>query len=175
MLYHFINLGFFGIGNSDVGEVAPCWYPSFKGADKKRKTFRFTVFPLKDMSNFRDMEIVDILSGSVNSNLVVNLKTPDRWRVKRSNTNNTNITQTSTSFNKFRPSEKSKTDSKITESQNSIIKYLVQYSQVIQNPKKSKRNCFFYYSVCYFFDRYYSRLSHSNRAVLSFSCMLFGL
>ena len=97
------------------------------------------------MSNFRDMEIVDILSGSVNSNLVVNLKTPDRWRVKRSNTNNTNITQTSTSFNKFRPSEKSKTDSKITESQNSILKYLVQYSQVTQNPKKSKRNCLFFF------------------------------
>ena len=103
------------------------------------------------MSNFRDMEIVDILSGSVNSNLVVNLKTPDRWRVKRSNTNNTNITQTSTSFNKFRPSEKSKTDSKITESQNSIIKYLVQYSQVIQNPKKSKRNCLFFLLQCLLF------------------------
>ena len=81
---------------------------------------------MKDISNFHDIETVDILSGTVHSNFVVNLKTPDRSGVKRSNTDNTNITQTPTSFNKFRPSENGKTDSKITESQNNIIKYLVQ-------------------------------------------------
>ena len=81
---------------------------------------------MKDISNFHDIETVDILSGTVDSNFVVNLKTPDRSGVKRSNTDNTNITQTPTSFNKFRPSENGKTDSKITESQNNIIKYLVQ-------------------------------------------------
>ena len=71
---------------------------------------------MTDISNFRDIEIVDILSGTVDSKLAVSLKTPDRSVVKRSNTNNTNITETPTSFNKFRPSENDKTDSKITES-----------------------------------------------------------
>ena len=56
--------------------------------------------------DFRDKEIVDILSGTVDSSNLVNLKTRDRSGVKRSNTNNTNITETPTSFNKFRPSEK---------------------------------------------------------------------
>ena len=37
----------------------------------------FTVLPLIEISNFCDIEIVDILSGIVESKLVVNLKTPD--------------------------------------------------------------------------------------------------
>ena len=61
-------------------------------------------------------KIVDILSGNVDSNFAVNLKPPDRSGVKCSNTNDTNITETPTSFNEFRPSENCKTDSKITES-----------------------------------------------------------
>ena len=71
---------------------------------------RFTVLPLVDIPNFCDAEIVDILSGTVDSKLVANQKTPGRSGVKRSNTNNRNITETPTSFNKF------KTDTKITES-----------------------------------------------------------
>ena len=69
-----------------------------------------------DISNFDNIEIIDILSGTVDSKFVLQLKTPDRTGVKRSNTNNTSITETPTSFNKFRPSENGKTDSKITES-----------------------------------------------------------
>ena len=44
------------------------------------------------------------------------LKTPNRSRVKRSNTNNTNINDIPTSVVKFRPSENDKTEGKITES-----------------------------------------------------------
>ena len=84
--------------------------------DKKGKTFLFTTLPLIDISNFYDTEIVDILSGNVDFKLVVNLKTSDRSGVKRSNTDNTNITETSTHFNNFRPPENGKTDSKTTES-----------------------------------------------------------
>ena len=69
-----------------------------------------------NISNFYDTDIVDILSGTVDSKLVINIKSPDRSGVKHSNTNNTNITETPTSFNKFKRSEKDKTDNKITES-----------------------------------------------------------
>ena len=67
-----------------------------------------------ELSNL-NTEIVDIFSGTVDPKLVVNLKTRDGSGVKRSNTNNTNITETPTCFNKFRPSENGKTDSKIRE------------------------------------------------------------
>ena len=69
-----------------------------------------------DISHFCDTEIVDILSGTVDYTLVVNLKTPDRSGVKRSNTNNASITQTPICFNKFRPPENGTPDRKITES-----------------------------------------------------------
>ena len=91
-------------------------YSSLKSADKKKKTFWFTVLPLIDISNFCDTEIVDILFGTADSDLVVNLETPDRSEVKHSNTNNTNIIEAPTSFNKFKSSENGKTDGKITES-----------------------------------------------------------
>ena len=64
-------------------------YSSFRSTDKKGKTFWFTVLPLIDIFNFCDTEIVDILSGSVDYKLVVNLKIPDRSWVKCPNTNNT--------------------------------------------------------------------------------------
>ena len=69
-----------------------------------------------DIFNLRYTEIVDILSGTVDFNLVVDLKTPDRSEVKRSKAYNTNVTEASTSFNKSRPQENGKTDSKIVES-----------------------------------------------------------
>ena len=69
-----------------------------------------------DISNFCDTEIVDILFGTTDSDLVVNLETPDRSEVKHSNTNYRNINETPTSFNKFKSPENGKTDSKITES-----------------------------------------------------------
>ena len=68
-----------------------------------------------DITNFWNIEIVDILFGTVDSKLVVNLNAPDRTGVKRSNTNNINITLKPSSFNKSRPSENCKTDSKIAE------------------------------------------------------------
>ena len=75
-----------------------------------------TALPLMDTFNLSNTEIADILSGTVYSKLLVNLKTSDRSGVKSSDTNNTNITDTPTSFNKFRLPENGKTDSKITES-----------------------------------------------------------
>ena len=66
-----------------------------------------------DIPNFRDSEIVDILSGTVDSNIAVNLKTFHRAGVTRSNTNNTIITETS--FDKSKPPENDKTDSRIKE------------------------------------------------------------
>ena len=66
-----------------------------------------------DISNFCNLEI---LPRTVDSKLVVNLKPPHKTGVRRSNTNNTNITVRPISFNKFRPSKNGKTDSKITES-----------------------------------------------------------
>ena len=45
-----------------------------------------------DISNFHDdTETVDILSRTVDSDLAVHLKPPDRSGVKLFNTNNTNI------------------------------------------------------------------------------------
>ena len=67
------------------------------------------------MSNFCHTEIVHVLSRTVKSKLVINLKTLDGTGVKRSNTNNTSISETPTSFHKNRLSENGKTDSKITE------------------------------------------------------------
>ena len=64
-------------------------YSSFKIADKKEKNFGFTVVPLIDIFYFRDTEIVHILSGTVDSNLVVNFKTPHRSGATRFNTSNT--------------------------------------------------------------------------------------
>ena len=68
-----------------------------------------------DISDFYDTEIVDVLSGALDFKLVVNLKPPDRSGVVL-NTNNTNITETPTSFNKFKPSKNDNIDSKTTES-----------------------------------------------------------
>ena len=68
---------------------------------------------MQDISNFCDIETVDILSGIVDSKLMVNLKTPDRTRAKRSNTNKKNITERPIYFNKFMPSENGKNDNKI--------------------------------------------------------------
>ena len=65
------------------------------------------------VSNLCDTEIVDILSGIVDCKLVVNLKTPGRSGVKRSNTNNTNVTETPTCFNKFRPSENGRQNDRV--------------------------------------------------------------
>ena len=53
-------------------------YLAFKSANKKGKRFWYTVLPLIDICNFRDTEIVDVLSGTVDSHLVVNLKNPHR-------------------------------------------------------------------------------------------------
>ena len=69
-------------------------YSSFKSTDKKEKTSCFTVHPLIDISNCPDAEIVDILSGTVDFNLVATLKIFSGSGVKRSNTNNRNITET---------------------------------------------------------------------------------
>ena len=66
-------------------------YSNFKSTDKTEKTFWFTVLPLIDISNFCDIETVDILSGTLDSKFVVSLKTSDTTRVEHSNTNNTNI------------------------------------------------------------------------------------
>ena len=49
-----------------------------------------------DISSFLDTEPVDILSGTADSSLVVNLKTRERLEVKHFNTNDTNITETRT-------------------------------------------------------------------------------
>ena len=68
-----------------------------------------------DISNFCDTDIVDILSRPVEFKLVINLKALDRSGVKCSNTNKS-ITETSTSFHKYRLSENGKTDTKITKS-----------------------------------------------------------
>ena len=65
---------------------------------------------LTDISYFRDTKIVDILSGTVDSNLKVNLKIPHRSGVTRSNTN---TAETTTTFNKFKRPENDKIDSKI--------------------------------------------------------------
>ena len=48
-------------------------YSSFKSTDKKEKSSCFTVHPLIDISNCPDAEIVDILSGTVDFNLVATL------------------------------------------------------------------------------------------------------
>ena len=69
---------------------------------------------LFDISDFCDTEIVDVLSGALDFKLVVNLKPPDRPGVVL-NTNNTNITETPTSFNKSKPLENDNIDSKTTE------------------------------------------------------------
>ena len=45
------------------------------------------------MFNFRETEIVDSLSRTVNSNLVINLKPPYRSGIKRPNTKNTTTTE----------------------------------------------------------------------------------
>ena len=66
------------------------------------------------MSNFCDTEIVNVLSATVDSKLVVNLKTPGRSGAKGSNINNANATEVPSCFNKFRPSKIGKTDSKIS-------------------------------------------------------------
>ena len=71
-------------------------YSSLKSADKKEKTFLFTVLSLIDISSFLDTEPVDILSGTADSSLVVNLKTRERLEVKHFNTIDTNITETRT-------------------------------------------------------------------------------
>ena len=65
---------------------------------------------LIDISYFRDTKIVDILSGTVDSNLKVNLKIPHRSGVTRSNTD---TAETTTTFNKFNWPENDKIDSKI--------------------------------------------------------------
>ena len=84
---------------------------------------------MTDILNFCDTKIVDILSVTVDSKLVVNLKTPDR--LKRSNKNNPNITETPTSF-----------DNKITESISiEHNKFFSSIQPVDSNPKKSDRNC----------------------------------
>ena len=67
-------------------------------------------------SNFCETETVNILYGTADYKLVVNLKTPERSGVKRPNANNINFTEARTCFNKFRPLENGKTGSKITES-----------------------------------------------------------
>ena len=63
-----------------------------------------------DASYFLDKEIADILSGTVGSNLLVNLntfnlsvnlKTPGRSGANHSSTININIKEAPTSFNKF--------------------------------------------------------------------------
>ena len=54
---------------------------------------------INDISNFHDdTETVDILSRTVDSDLAVHLKTPDRSGVKLFNTNNTNISEPPSSF-----------------------------------------------------------------------------
>ena len=71
---------------------------------------------------------------------MVSLKPPDRSGVKRSNTNNTNTTETPTCFNKFRPSEIGKTDRKKT------VSMKIEHRK---NLKKSNRHCLFI-TVFYF-------------------------
>ena len=66
---------------------------------------------------------------------MVSLKPPDRSGVKRSNTNITNTTETPTCFNKFRPSEIGKTDSK-----EKTVSMKIEHRK---NLKKSNRHCLF--------------------------------
>ena len=76
-----------------------------------------------DIPNLQDTEIVEILSGTVDSSLVANLKTHDRSGIKRSNTNNKNTTETSTSFNKLGIKKMEKLNSKKTQQNNRILVY----------------------------------------------------
>ena len=94
-----------------MGSIAPRYYIQvLRVRIKKRKDLWFTVLRLIDISDFRDTKIVDILSGTVDSNLKVNLKIPHRSGVTRSNTN---TAETITSFNKFKRPENDKIDSKV--------------------------------------------------------------
>ena len=82
------------------GSSAPGW------AWIKKENFFDWIFSLIDRSSFQDKEIVKILWRTVDSSLSVNLKTPDTSGVNWFNSNNTDITETSTAFNEFRQSEK---------------------------------------------------------------------
>ena len=93
-----------------MGSIAPRCYIQVLRVRIKKKTLWFTVLRLIDISYFRDTKIVDILSGTVDSNLKVNLKIPHRSGITRSNTN---TAETTTTFNKFKRPENDKIDSKI--------------------------------------------------------------
>ena len=91
-------------------------------------------------------EIVDILSGTVDFSLLVKLKTPNRSGVISAPRKTTQI---------------------LPRHQLPLIKsghqknYLVQYSHMIQNFKKSNRQCLLvYYCVCYFSSLLQIVISH---------------